>query len=302
LRLFVEFMPCLGDFVTELPILHALHARIRPLEVEVSVSPSCAGLLEDYGWIDRVHVRADDWRSRLEPVKSSLRRRFDLLLYLRSNPAIKLTRLLVSARRKLGTEAYEDATQGQGVVRHRYSILRRVLGDDLPEIATPIVLGPERMQEALAAAGAGGGARILTLGPGAGTPRRMWPVERFAEVARSLRPHFDRVVVLGSPAESGLCAELAARAGVVSLTGRPLPVVAALLAGSSLHVGNDTGLTHLAAAQGCPAVSIGLTDPYYRPWRGHGVPGSVSDLEPQHVIAFLRSHVLIPAVAAHASA
>jgi ADP-heptose:LPS heptosyltransferase len=293
MRLFIEFMPCLGDFVTELPVLHALHERIRPLEVEVSVDQPSAGLLADYDWIRRVHVRTGRWESRVSPIASSWSRPFDLLLVLRSNPAIKLTRLLMNARRKLGAEAYDDSLSAQGVVPHRYSIVRQVLDGVPPEIVTRVVLKPERTRDALAAVGLGDGARILCLGPGAGTPRRMWPVERFAELARGLRPDFDGVVVLGSPAETALCDALAAQAGAVSLTGRPLCLVAALLARSSLYLGNDSGLAHLAAAQGCPAVSIGLSDRYYTPWRGLGVPGALSNLQASEVLAFLHEHELV---------
>jgi hypothetical protein len=41
MRVLIEFMPALGDFVTQLPVLHALHARIQP----------GAALLEDYDWV-----------------------------------------------------------------------------------------------------------------------------------------------------------------------------------------------------------------------------------------------------------
>jgi len=297
MRVFVEFMPCLGDLVTELPILHALHDRIHPLEVEVSVDRLGAGLLVDYDWIGRRHVRSDRGWSRVGPIASSYRKPFDLLLYLRSNPAIKLTRLFFRARRKLGAEAYDDAAQDQGVVRHRYSIVRQVLGD-VPELSTGIVLKPERTGEALAAAGVAQSARILCLGPGAGTPRRMWPVERFAELAQGLSHRFDRLAVLGSTAEAGLCSALAARAGAVSLAGQSLPVAAALLARSALYVGNDSGLAHLAAAQGCPAVSIGLADAYYTPWNGYSVHGRVEDLSAPDVLAFLHERVLGAASAA----
>jgi heptosyltransferase-3 len=287
-RLFIEFMPCLGDVVTELPILHALHARIQPLEIEVSVDAFGAALLADYDWVGRRYVRRGGWRSRTGPILPSWRRPYDLLLYLRSNPAIKLTRLLVRARRKLGAEAYDDALAPQGVIPHRYSILRHLLPGEPPEITTRLVLKPERTHQALAAAGVARGARIACLGPGAGTPRRMWPASRFGELGRALRDRFDGVVVLGSPAEAGLCGEVAARAQGVSFAGQPLPVTAALLANASLYVGNDSGLAHLAAAQGCTAVSVGLeSGGYYTPWRGYGLPGRLEELSAQEVLAFL---------------
>jgi hypothetical protein len=59
------------------------------------------------------------------------------------------------------------------------------------------------------------------------------------------------------------------------------------------HVGNDSGLSHLAAAQGCPAVSIGLADRYYTPWHGYGVFGAFGDLQAADVLAFLHEHDLV---------
>jgi ADP-heptose:LPS heptosyltransferase len=177
--------------------------------------------------------------------------------------------------------------------------LRHVFAGDLPEISTRIVLKQQRTADALAAAGFDEGARIACLGPGAGRPLRRWPVERFGELARALRDSFDGIAVIGSPAEAELCAELAGQAGAVSLVGRPLPLVAALLAGSALYVGNDSGLSHLAAAQGCLAVSIGLPSrSYYTPWKGYGVPGRLDELSARDVLAFLRENVFVSATPA----
>jgi ADP-heptose:LPS heptosyltransferase len=298
MRLFIEFMPCMGDFVTQLPILHALHERIHPLEVEVSVDSFGAALLADYDWVGRRHVRGGGWRSRLGPIASSWREPFDLLLYLRANPAIQLTRLLARAHRKLGTEWYDDAVSLQGVIPHRYTILRRIFPGDLPEISTRIVLRPERMPAALAAAGFERGARILCLGPGAGEAWRRWPALNFGELGRALRDRFDGSAVLGAPAEADLCGRIATLCGGVSFAGQPLPMAAALLASAALYIGNDSGLSHLAAAQGCPAVSIGLESRgYYRPWKGYTVPGRVAQLTAQDVLASLAENGLASAPA-----
>lgn len=87
--------------------------------------------------------------------------------------------------------------------------------------------------------------------PGASHPPRRWPVERFAEVAAFLAARGMRVVVTGGAAESGLAAELSERAAlpVANLAGgTTLGALAALLAGATLVVSNDTGVAHLAAA------------------------------------------------------
>ena len=270
-------MPPLGDLITQLPVLHALHERMPGLDVEVCVSRGVHGLLDDYEWISRIHIREKAWMSRVGPYVSSWRRPFDLLLYLRSNPTIKLPRLLTRAKRKVGTEGYDPELSAR-VIPHRYSILRQVLPDEPPEIGTGIVLRPERTAEALAAAGAERGARILCVSPGASQASRMWPLERWGELLQAVGHGFDTCVVLGSPVEVDMCAAVAEAGGATSLAGAPLTRVAALLKESAAFVGNDSGLGHLAAAQGCPTLALGLVHPYYHPWRGHAIPAPVADI------------------------
>jgi ADP-heptose:LPS heptosyltransferase len=294
MRVLIEFMPALGDFVTQLPILHALHEKIEPLDVEVVVERTGAALLADYDWVGRRHLNVKDWSARRTLYLSSYRKPFDLLLYLRANPTIKFTRLLARAKKKLGAEHYDDEIREQGAVPHCYSILRHIFSDGLPEISTRIVLKSETIREAMAAAGFDTGARILCIGPGSSGAWKQWPVERFAELALVIRDGYDGIAVLGSPAESGLCAELAHRTGGVNLSGLPLTSVAALLAESTLYLGNDSGPSHLAAAQECPAVSIGLETPeYYTPWNGYALPGLARDLSVSDVLSYLEAQELI---------
>jgi ADP-heptose:LPS heptosyltransferase len=73
------------------------------------------------------------------------------------------------------------------------------------------------------------------------------------------------IAVLGSAAESDLCAQVAAGigSGAVSLAGQTaLPELAAILSECALAVSNDSGGMHLAAAVGIPVLAIfGITDP-----------------------------------------
>jgi lipopolysaccharide heptosyltransferase I len=101
--------------------------------------------------------------------------------------------------------------------------------------------------------------RVVVLNPGAGRPRKRWPVERFAELAgRLARDAFARVVVAWGPGEGD-----AARA--VAGEGRPRVMLApptdldeliALLRRASVVVAGDTGPLHLAAALGTPCVGL----------------------------------------------
>lgn len=94
--------------------------------------------------------------------------------------------------------------------------------------------------------------------PFSGSKRKNWPIENFREVAAKL----ENVVWLAGPEESfdG------------STHFDDLPDVASLIAGATRYIGNDSGITHLAAAVGAPVIAIfGPTDPRIWAPRGENV-------------------------------
>ena len=108
---------------------------------------------------------------------------------------------------------------------------------------------------------------LLVVQPGAGGRAKRWAPERFAEVAR--RSGRETVCVLG-PAELDP-PEPSLRFGGRIVEAPPLEELIALLASARVFLGNDAGVTHLAAALGVPTVAVfGPTDP--RRWapRGRG--------------------------------
>jgi heptosyltransferase III len=112
---------------------------------------------------------------------------------------------------------------------------------------------------------------ILAVAPGAGRPEKLWPVEQFAALVRQLTAPDGTLagaalMLLGGPGESALAAQmrlLLPDLPVIDLVDRlDLLSQAACMARASLFVGNDSGLTHVAAALGIPTVSVfGPTDP-----------------------------------------
>jgi len=109
---------------------------------------------------------------------------------------------------------------------------------------------------ALAEAGAAADGPYVLIHPGSGSREKCWPLDRFVELARSCAPA--PVFVLG-PTELdwwGAATAASLRAEFPTLVAPPLAVLAALAAGASACVGNDSGPTHLAAAVGTPTVAI----------------------------------------------
>lgn len=106
------------------------------------------------------------------------------------------------------------------------------------------------------ALGDGSGATgAVVLLPGAGRPEKLWPVERFAELARGLG---GRALAVWGPGEE----ERAHAIGCRVAPKTNLRELAAILASAAVVVGGDTGPLHLAAALGTPVVGLfGPTDP-----------------------------------------
>ncbi|MFC7328653.1 glycosyltransferase family 9 protein [Marinactinospora rubrisoli] len=96
--------------------------------------------------------------------------------------------------------------------------------------------------------------------PGAAFPARRWPELRFAEVARWLAGRGYQVVVTGSPAERALATRVARVAGLprdaVAAGHTTLTRLAALVAEASVVVCGDTGVGHLATAYATPSVRL----------------------------------------------
>jgi heptosyltransferase III len=106
--------------------------------------------------------------------------------------------------------------------------------------------------------------RFMLVLPGSGSLAKNWPAENFAALAVSLAGRIRPLVILG-PAEAALEPVLTAH-----LAAHRLPVlghldlaeVAALARLAGCFVGNDSGVSHLAAAAGAPGLAIfGPTDP-----------------------------------------
>lgn len=135
-------------------------------------------------------------------------------------------------------------------------------------VQTPAVptldLQPEEMARGHAILARLGLERPVILHPGAGAGWKRWPAARFARVGDNLRRVGHEVVLVEGPADAEVTEEVQAHAGVSFPVIRNLPVrsLGAVLAAARLYLGNDSGVTHLAAAAGAHVVALfGPTDP-----------------------------------------
>ncbi len=146
------------------------------------------------------------------------------------------------------------------------------------------------------------GAPVLAVSPVAATGPKTWPADRFAAVINAaLAPGGPcagwRVALFGSPADQIAVAPLISRLSqppLLVFNESDLLTVHAALARCGRFLGNDSGLAHLAAAGGVPALALfGPTDPVrYAPWGVHcrtvrAPDGVITNLDAETVLTAL---------------
>ncbi len=93
--------------------------------------------------------------------------------------------------------------------------------------------------------------RIL-IHPGSGSRKKNWPLERFMEVSRRIeREGYNPVFLLG-PAEEEIRGQISEEVFIPS----DLPALVRILKGAGGYIGNDSGVSHLAAFIGLPVLVI----------------------------------------------
>lgn len=100
--------------------------------------------------------------------------------------------------------------------------------------------------------------RFIVIHPFSGSTKKNWPLERFQAVARELECDMPVFWSAGPDEELSLATRY-----------QRLDDLADWIANASVYIGNDSGITHLAAACGVPTLALfGPTDP--RVWGPRG--------------------------------
>lgn len=103
--------------------------------------------------------------------------------------------------------------------------------------------------------------RFLAVHPGSGSLAKNWPAERFAAVVARLSPQRPWLLVEG-PADAAAAGSLACLPGMRLARCMPPRALGALLGQAGAYLGNDSAVSHLAAAWGAPTLALfGPTDP-----------------------------------------
>jgi len=268
MRILVLRGGAIGDFVLTLPAFSALRSRWPEAVIEIVGYPHIAELALAGGLVDRITSldKADMARFfSLKPQFSEEQRQyvasFDLVISYLYDPDQTVCRNM----KGLGVSNF---VYGSPIVREGHAVdhLLRPLeelaiypeNEPYPCLApaAPVLAEGRRRAGAL-------GRRLAVLHPGSGSARKNWPLERFLALAARVTDHLalTPVLLLGE-ADQAIVERLdAMRPNMSLLKELSLVQTAGVLSACAAFVGNDSGITHLAAALGRPAVAVfGPTD------------------------------------------
>ena len=244
----------LGDFLTAVPAFRALAEAFPTHRRLVAAPPALSPLLDLLG--GALHGLAPV--EALQPV--SVQAPVDVGVNLHGKGPASHRALLACAPRRLVAFEHPAVSASRGMPRHEegeHEMRRwcRLLNEaGIPADPTRLeIAAPETPVRPDAR-----GAAIVH--PGASSPARRWPVERWAEVARRERD-VGRVVLLTGNREEGPLAACVARLAGLSddalCTGSTdLAGLAALVASAGRVISGDTGIAHLAVALRTPSVTL----------------------------------------------
>ncbi len=257
----------IGDTLLTMPSLAALRGRFPGAEITVVGNQAPLSLGHAAGFLDRHDAFGAAWVSDLfgdEPTPALRTRldRFDLgIVWMHaveaaSDLAARLER--AGVREALPLVSFPEPRSGRHLADHLVDTLLP-LGITGPRPAVTLRPGVERPHPLPAP--------LAVFHPGAGGRHKRWPGERFAALADRFAASGWDVAVTRGPADEDAVAIFRSRlllANPADLGGLPLDELARILTRASLFVGNDSGMTHLAALLDVPTVAIfGPFDPSY---------------------------------------
>lgn len=258
----------IGDFILTVPVFTALRRHWPRARLTLVAQPrlcllaAACGLADaavslDSAAVSRLYVPGAGGGPELEPLTGH-----DLAVCLLSDPE--------------GIVRANLAAAGCGRVTYRAPApLTGHAADHLAGVLAPLGIAPcppcvpgllllERDAGARASHGGEPRRPVVFLHPGSGSPRKNWPAGRYAELAERLAADGVATPVFITGEADAAAAEQLARLApdIARLPPCDLPRLAGALTAADAFVGNDAGITHLAAALGVPTLALfGPTDP-----------------------------------------
>jgi lipopolysaccharide heptosyltransferase II len=273
-RILLTRLKYIGDIVLTTPLLRTLRDAFPDAYIAYLGDSNGVSLLEQNPYLNEIFPIDFSRNTALQQVKLLVqlyRKRFDLVVDLFCNPRSALLSYATQApvrvggklrgRGKLYTIRLKDDGMAKSAIDFHYQSLKAI-GIEAKYHATEIFLTEDEKKETrryLEWQGIDLSKPLIALHPGGTWPAKLWPAERFAELADLLTAKLHAQIVLTSgPDDVEVVGKVehACVGKVLSLPPLPLRQLAASLSLCSATVANDSGPMHMAVAVGTPTIGI----------------------------------------------
>ena len=273
-RILLTRLKYIGDIVLTTPLIHTLRDRFPDAYIAYLGDKNGVSLLEQNPYLDEIFSIDFSRNTILQQLGLFYqlnRKHFDLVIDLFCNPRSALLSFATQApvrvggnlpgRGKLYTIRIKDDGIPKSAVEFHYQSLKAA-GIEPKYFAPEIFLAEDEKKESrryLEWQGIDFSKPIVALHPGGTWPAKLWPAERFADLADLLVAKMHAQIILTKGPRDGEAAgkvESAIVGGVLSLPVLPLRQLAAILSLCAACVANDSGPMHIAAAVGTPTIGL----------------------------------------------
>jgi ADP-heptose:LPS heptosyltransferase len=283
-RILIIHQGALGDCILSLPAIRAFRHHYPDASIEIWGYPEILRLVDRSVYADTIYsidrVRIASLFTPDMPVPASVIERlrcFDLICVFGGVWQTTFVHNLkkIGVKKVYRIDPFPPDGSHTHVINHQASQLPS-LGLKVP-LSTPTLFPPEddgkRIASFLEQRKIDRQALVVALHPGSGSRAKVWSPGNLAQLSTYLLDN-DRVhlIVPIGPADKEYAEDychLISSDRMLPVTNLPLTELAALLKRCTVYVGNDSGVTHMAAAVGTPVVALfGPTDP--RVWGPRG--------------------------------
>jgi heptosyltransferase-2 len=280
----------IGDVLLSTPVIKALRYHYPDAYIAMMVSPYAKDTIEGNPYLDKVIIYDKDgkhksWQRSIKFAHNLKKKKFDLAIILHPTNRVHLVTFFAGIPKRVGyglklgfllTDRLKHNKHLGQQHELEYNLdLLKYLGIEPQDKSLFMPIKPESekwVHQLLEQENIKESDKLLAIHPGASCPSKVWPNERFAQVADRLAEKYRfKVIIVSGSKDVTLAQNLADKMQqtAINLGGKTsVSQLASILKRCRLFISNDSGPVHVASAVGVPVISIfGRNQPGLSPKR-----------------------------------
>jgi len=277
----------IGDFILSLPAIGTFRDNFPASSIEIWGYPDILKLVEKRYYADAISsingkemAQFYNENAKLDAKLGDCFRRFDLIVIFGGEGQKPLLHNLkrIKVKEVLYINTFPQPGDNSHIIDYQLSQLANLglrISDRVPTLY-PNENDLKQAREFFSQRQLNKSDLMVSIHIGSGSSKKVWPAVFFAQLSEKLIGDYRaKIIVPIGPADEKIAKEyfnFVPSDAIIPLVSPPINKLAAILQKCDFYIGNDSGITHLAAALRIPVVAIfGPTDPYIWGPRGNSV-------------------------------